>query len=123
MLYICDMITKEEVEKFLADFYIKVKIFGIRFRDDRKKNRDAILDLEISPRLRETIIMSLEWKDYSEGPITDELNNYGEMWVFGKDVKGAEVYIKITMGAPNTNTICISFHKAEYPMSYPLKNS
>ncbi len=117
------MVTKEEVEKFLDNFYLKVKIFGIRFRDDREKNRNAIFDLEISPRLRETVVMSLEWKDYSEGPIIDELNNHGEMWVFGKDVKGAEVYIKITMGAPNTNTVCISFHKAEYPMSYPLKNS
>lgn len=117
------MVTKEDVEKFLNNFYLKVKIFGIRFRDDREKNRNAIFDLEISPRLRETVVMSLEWKDYSEGSIIDELNNHGEMWVFGKDVKGTEVYIKITMGAPNTNTVCISFHKAEYPMSYPLKNS
>lgn len=117
------MVTKEDVEKFLNNFYLKVKIFGIRFKDDREKNRNAILDLEISPRLRETVVMSLEWKDYSEGPIIDELNNHGEMWVFGKDVKGTEVYIKITMGEPNKNTICISFHEAEYPMSYPLKNS
>lgn len=65
--------------------------------------------------------MSLEWKDYSDGPITDRLNNLAEMWVFGKDVDGTEVYIKITMGKPNSNTICISFHEAEYPMSYPFK--
>lgn len=45
------------------------------------------------------------------------------MWVFGKDVRGNEVYIKITLGKPNSHTICISFHKAEHPMSYPLKNS
>jgi len=115
------MITKEEVEKFLENFYVKVKIFGIRFRDDRSKNHNALLDMEISPRLRETVVMSLKWNDYSEGPIVDELNNYGEMWVFGKDVKGTEVYIKISMGAPGSHTICISFHQAEYPMSYPLK--
>ena len=66
--------------------------------------------------------MSLKWNDYSEGPITDELNHHGEMWVFGKDVKGSEIYIKITMGRPDSHTICISFHKAEYPMSYPLKD-
>lgn len=39
--------------------------------------------------------------DYSEGPIVDALNNQGEMWVFGKDVKGNEIYIKITLGKPN----------------------
>ena len=115
------MITREDVEKFLSNFYVKAKIFGIRFRDDRDKNRNTLLDLEISPRLREEVVMSLKWDDYSEGPITDELNNYGEMWVFGKDVNDTEIYIKISMGEPNSNTICISFHAAEHPMSYPLK--
>ncbi len=116
------MVTKEDVERFLENFYVKVKVFGIRFRDDRDKNRNTLLELEISPRLRETVVMSLKWNDYSEGPITDELNHHGEMWVFGKDVKGSEIYIKITMGRPDSHTICISFHKAEYPMSYPLKD-
>lgn len=36
------MITKKDVEKFLENFYVKVKIFGIQFRDDRKKNRDSL---------------------------------------------------------------------------------
>ena len=115
------MVTKEDVERFLSNFYVKVKVFGIRFRDDRDKNHNALLELEISPRFREKVVMSLEWKDYSEGPVTDELNHCGEMWVFGKDVNGTEVYIKITMGDPNSHTICISFHAAEHPMSYPLK--
>lgn len=115
------MITKEDVEKFLGDFYAKVKFFGIRFRDDRTKNQQTLVDLAISPAYRETVVMSLKWHDYSEGPITDELNNLGEMWVFGKDVRGEEIYIKITMGKPGSRTICISFHKAEHSMSYPLK--
>ena len=45
------------------------------------------------------------------------------MWVFGKDVKGIETYIKITVGKPNMKTICISFHRAEHPMAYPLKEN
>ena len=45
------------------------------------------------------------------------------MWVFGKDVKGSEVYIKITLGPPNYRAVCISFHVAEHPMKYPLKDS
>lgn len=115
------MVTKEDVEKFLENFYVKVKIFGIRFRDDRDKNRKALFDMEISPHMRETVVMSLEWKDYSEGPIIDKLNSGDEMWVFGKDYRGVEIYIKISIGDPNSHTICISFHEAEYPMSYPLK--
>ena len=41
--------------------------------------------------------------------------------VFGKDVKGREVFIKITLGYENGQTICISFHLAEYPLKYPFK--
>lgn len=116
------MITKEQVEKFLEDFSLKVKIFGIRFRDDRSKNQNSLLELGITPSQRLEIIMQLDCYDYSEGPIVDVLNNHGEMWVFGKDVRGNEVYIKITLSKPNAHTICISFHKAEHPMSYPLKD-
>jgi len=43
------------------------------------------------------------------------------MWVFGKMVRGTEVYIKITMGTFNNSVICISFHLAEHPLKYPLK--
>lgn len=116
------MITKDDVERFLSDFSMKVKIFDIRFRDDRAKNPNSLLELGITPMERKNVIMDLKYYDYSEGPIVDALNKQGEMWVFGKDVKGNEVYIKISMGLPNAHTICISFHKAEHPMSYPLKN-
>ena len=37
------MITKEEVEKFLSDFSLKIKIFGIRFRDDRQRIKTVSL--------------------------------------------------------------------------------
>ena len=43
------------------------------------------------------------------------------MWVVGKDVKGHEIYIKISLGRDNWQTICISFHIAEYRMKYPFK--
>lgn len=115
------MALREEVETFLATFNQKVKVFGILFRDDRPKNRNAMLDLQINKMERAEIINSITVEDYSEGPIVDELNGVSELWVFGKDVKGAEVYIKITMGGFNGRTICISFHRAEHPMNYPLK--
>ena len=96
-------------------------MFGIRFRDDRKKNAEVLQALEISPMQREVIVKSLLPQDYVEGPVIDVLNKEGEMWVFGKDVKGREVYIKITLGYVNGQTICISFHIAEHPIKYPFK--
>lgn len=115
------MITVEEVKEFLNQFNIKAQIFGIQFRNDRKKNRETLFLLDISPLQRELIVKNLQVQDYVEGPVIDVLNKEGELWVFGKDVKGREVYIKITLGYENGQTICISFHIAEHPLSYPFK--
>ena len=82
---------------------------------------ETLADLEITPKYRETIIKAIEVEDYSQGPIVDTLNHLGDMWVFGKDVKGHEIYIKISLGRDNCQTICISFHIAEYRMKYPFK--
>lgn len=113
--------TKENVEAFLNQFHQKLKVFSIIFRDDRGKNAQTLADLEITPKYRETVIRKIKAEDYSQGPIIDTLNSMGEMWVFGKDVKGQEVYIKISLGQSNSQTICISFHIAEYKIKYPLK--
>lgn len=115
------MATREDVERFLNSFHAKMKVFRIIFRDDRGKNTQALAELEITPTYRENIIKDIVVDDYSEGPILDTLNTYGDMWVFGKDVKKQEVYIKISLGHPNSSTICISFHKAERPINYPFK--
>lgn len=115
------MISISEVETFLNQFQTKMKIFGIIYRDDRGKNQKALEELEIIPSYRKVIIESLKSEDYVEGPIIDQLNKLGEMWVFGKDIKGKEVYIKIMLGGVNCQTICISFHIAEHPLSYPFK--
>jgi len=115
------MATQEEVEAFLKQFHQKLKVFSIIFRDERGKNAQTLADLEIPPKYRETIIKAIEVEDYSQGPIVDTLNHLGDMWVFGKDVKGHEIYIKISLGRDNCQTICISFHIAEYRMKYPFK--
>lgn len=115
------MATIEEVEAFLSHFHEKMKVFRIIFRDDRGKNTQALAELEITPKYRENVIKKLKADDYSEGPIVDTLNKMGDMWVFGKDVKGREVYIKISLGIPGSATICISFHIAEHKMKYPFK--
>ncbi len=115
------MATKDEVERFLNRFYEKLSVYDIIFRDDRGKNAQALAELEITPLKRLEVIKRITLEDYSEGPIANTLNELGDLWVFGKDVKGHEVYIKISLGLPNNKTICISFHKAEHPMTYPLK--
>ncbi len=115
------MATTRDVELFLKRFYQKVKVFGMMFRDDRGKNTAALAELDITPQYRESVVLSLSVEDYIEGPVEDTLNRLGEMWVFGKDVKNREVYIKISLGKENSHTICISFHVAESKLKYLFK--
>jgi len=115
------MTTKHEVEQFLKEFKTKTSFFQIIFWDDRGKNAQALLNLEITPNKRKEIIGELALEDYSEGPLEEKMCGILPMWVFGKIVKETEIYIKISMGVPNSNTICISFHPSEYPIKYPFK--
>lgn len=114
--------TLQQVEEFLNDFKVKMSIWNILFRDDRKKNMLTLSELELPPIERKKIIEKLVATDYSEGPLEETLYKGNDMWVFGRIVKNKEVYIKITMGIAGSGVICISFHIAEHPMSYPLKN-
>ncbi|HEY4108326.1 hypothetical protein [Puia sp.] len=115
------MATREEVQSFLSDFFQKMKIWEIRVRDDRGKNKQALYRLEISPVQRLKVIESLAVAEYSEGPGEDILNGGAPQWVFGKVVKGQMIYIKISVGLPARPVICISFHEAEYEMHLPFK--
>jgi hypothetical protein len=115
------MSTAPEVASFLRDFKEKMKFWDLLFRDDRGKNAQALVDLELRPIERKAIVEALEIEDYSEGPLEEKLYGGADMWVFGKTVKKKEVYIKITMGAMGNSVICISFHLAQYKMTYPLK--
>ena len=114
-------LTKEDVQSFLEQFHEKMKVFGIIYRDDRGKNQKALEELEIVPSFRKVVIENLTAEDYVEGPVIDTLNKLGEMWVFGKDVKNREVYIKIMISDYGGQTICISFHLAETSLKYPFK--
>jgi hypothetical protein len=115
------MSIETEVASYLKDFKEKMKFWDVLFRDDRGKNAQALVDLELRPIERKTILEALEIKDYSEGPLEEILYGGADMWVFGKTIKKKEVYIKITMGAMNSGVICISFHLAQHKMNYPLK--
>lgn len=115
------MILEEEVALFLKDFKYKMKFWNVLFRDDRGKNLQTLIDLELRPVERKSILESLETIDYSDGPLEEKLYGGADMWVFGKSIKKKEVYIKITMGAIGSSVICISFHLSQHKMNYPLK--
>ena len=60
--------------------------------------------------------------NYCDGPKADTYNqNMPDYYEFGVMVKGHEIYIKINIGLPNKPIDCMSFHLAEFPITYPLK--
>jgi len=112
-----------EVDAFLRDFLFNLEIWGLLIRTDRTnpRNIETLLALDLSRVQVKDILKLLRTEDYSQGPLPDKLYHQSPMWVFGKMVKGKEIYIKIQMGPPNSSTICISFHFSEFNMSYPFK--
>lgn len=93
---------------------------------DRKKNAQALIDLGLTPNQRKEVIRLLEAKHYHQGPETDDTDPNREVWKFGYDLNGTEIYIKLRL-APIKGKVTIeqaqvwSFHKAEFPISYPLR--
>ena len=116
--------NKAAAGAFLRNFKAKLKFFDILFLDDRGKNIRTLTQLELTPTARKKVLENLEIEDYAEGPKEESVYGGGaEMWVFGRLVKGQEIYIKITLGVQGSAVLCISFHIAEYSMKYPLKGT
>lgn len=115
------MTTVDDVEKFLREFKAKMKINQISYLDERIKNSQALLDLEITPLTRNSIISELKAEDFSEGPLKESFYGSDEMWVFGKERNKKDIYIKLTIGLPKKPVICISFHVSEHNMKFPFK--
>lgn len=86
------MATLDEIQLFLSDFHTKMGIWGIVIRDDRGKNRQTLLDLEMTTVGRNAVLKSLVKQDYSQGPLPDTIRDGPPMWVFEKMV-GAGKYI------------------------------
>ena len=125
MVYFCAMDSRyptlKEVSVYLQTFKAKMAVWGVLFRDDRGKNTMALLELGLTPAGRKAVLMSLVPEDYYKGPRKEMLGQ--DMWEFGRTVNAQEVYIKISEGLESAQVLCISFHPAERPMVYPLKNS
>jgi len=66
------MPTRDDVQRFLNQFHVKMKIFGIIYRDDRGKNQKTLEELEIVALHRKVIIENLLVEDYVDGPVVDE---------------------------------------------------
>jgi len=93
---------------------------------DRTKNFNFITGLGLIRQDIFDIIDSLEVDDFLNGPITDETFK-GELFEFGKNFYGREIYIKLKIcdfdysGEKQLTLNCVSFHSPERPLKYKFK--
>jgi hypothetical protein len=119
-----DELSDDELRKYVPQFLTELKTLIMHqglYVTPRQTNKGALLELGLTDKQREEIVLSLSLVDYCAGPKPDEYKP-GDYWVFGKKIDGAEVYIKLKIAgqAGNEHAVCLSFHKSEYSLRYPL---
>lgn len=119
-----DVVSKEQVEEFLAKIVDCVEK-GLFLRKDRLKDAQTCAELDISPAEQVEHIIRLTCSNYYRGPKPDKSSPYQTVYEFGKMIHGREIYIKLAVGERSglMNARCISFHIAEQPIDYPLRES
>lgn len=116
------MELEDQVRKFLLEFKGIATNKGVDIVP-RHDTRATLQCLGLTFKNLEEILLSLSVEDYYEGPLKDD-KKLGKLWVFGKEVKGQEVYIKIKVTDVSSGRIakCISFHIPVHPMEYPFRS-
>lgn len=132
-IFLSTQSKKREVISFLEE--LKALLYGENFDIDtdltiikKKKNGSdqkystpyTLLDLnydaeDIVERLKELTV-----EEYSETKIdTDDVNPM-QLYVFGKDISGKLIYVKLKIkGDQQKYVLCVSFHYAKEQMSFP----
>lgn len=114
--------SESQVNAFLKEFKAIVTSGRGLFIIPRASNNATITMLGLTRKTVEIEVLSLSVVDYSSGPEADR-DQPGEVWIFGKIIKDHEIYIKLKIAEVKETKIakCISFHEAEFSITYPLK--
>ena len=88
---------------------------------NRKKNQETFAELNIlnTKSFCTSEINKLTASNYYKGP-TPDTENKGDYWEFGTVINDKEIYIKINYGLTNKSCLLISFHFAEFRITYPF---
>ncbi len=113
----------EEVKKFLLEFKTVASEKGVFLLDYRQDTYQTLQYLGLTKQNVEEILLSLSVTDFSSGPEPDR-NRDGEIWEFGYDLDGQEIYIKLKLDTfeGELTPKCLSFHIPKHPIKYPLKD-
>ena len=116
----------ESVAQFLVDFKLAIEYGRCKFHH-RPEIVQSLIDLNINPRQALEYICQLTPENYSKGPVPDDTDSRREVWIFGFDLEGTEVYIKLRLNFTKEIEIprgmVWSFHKSKHPIRYPFRGS
>ncbi|MDD2716779.1 MAG: type II toxin-antitoxin system MqsR family toxin [Candidatus Wallbacteria bacterium] len=113
----------QKIRQAVVDFLSELKEVidtGKFYLIDRDKNLKFAAELGITREMIKSTVRELEAENYYQGPTPDR-DKPGEVWEFGKELMGREIYIKVKIVQGQCKVICISFHEAESGMTYPLR--
>jgi hypothetical protein len=115
--------ARRKVLDFMRDFR-KACSKGLVTTTDCRKNRDALSQLGITERQRLEEISTLSVNDYC-GIASERVDGEGICHIFGKEVCGSLVYIKLKLEERNGVTFArfVSFHPPEGRMRFPFRRS
>jgi len=115
-------LKKAEIRKFLMEFK-KIMVTG-RGLDivNRLENMDALVQLGLTKKNLKEEVMTLSVENYCEGPVPNR-DRHGDVWIFGKQIAGKEIYIKLKIAHVGKFKIakCLSFHASNFPLCYPYR--
>jgi hypothetical protein len=113
-------VSIHDVRDFLLEFkQVTTRGSGIDIVP-RADTRQTLAYIGLTKANLEEILLGLSVTDYCQGPETDR-DRPGNVWIFGREIEGHEVYIKLKVAQAGEKQIakCISFHIAKYPLEYP----
>lgn len=116
------MVDQQAVAKFLTELK-KLISTGRDFNIvERYENNSTFIKLGLTWSNFVDEMLGLSAADYCSGPEADR-DRLGDVWMFGKEIKGCDVYIKLKIYdyGPERRAKCISFHEAMHPIKYPLR--
>lgn len=90
----------------------------------RPKNADALLALGMNRQAAIFELLRLKAESYSSGPEEDRDRAGQQCWVFGQEVSGVEIYIKLVienLSGGRQRLKVLSYHQAEWVMRYPFR--
>lgn len=117
---------KDDVKIFLLKAKKLISVGRYDFFDKKEENMKTLVALGYKTYHMKQEILSLTPQNYYRGPTEDyDKDNYKDqhIWEFGKIIQAQEIYIKLKIrkNKGGDEIACMSFHKAQYKMTYPLK--